>query len=60
MNNSIDGATNALAEKLRDINTPGFVARLTPDEADELFFEEPAMPDDDFPVNVADLADDGE
>ncbi len=58
MTSSVNTATNPLTEKLRDINTPGFVARLTPTEADEIFFEETAIPDDDAPVNVADLVDD--
>lgn len=53
-----DSITDALTEKLRDITTPGFVARLTPSEADAIFFEEPALPDDDAPVNIADLVDD--
>ncbi len=53
-----DSITDALTEKLRDITTPGFVARLTPNEADAIFFEEPALPDDDAPVNIADLVDD--
>lgn len=58
MTSNINTTTNPLYEKLRDINTPGFVARLTPNEADEIFFEEPAIPDDDVMVNVADLVDD--
>lgn len=60
MTNRVATSSNPLIEKLRDINTPGFVARLTPGEADEIFFEETAIPDDGAPVNVADLADDGE
>jgi hypothetical protein len=48
----------ALTSKLLDINTPGFVARLTPGEADEIFFEEPAISDADAAAAFADLADD--
>lgn len=58
MTNSVNTNSIPLADKLRDINTPGFVARLTPNEADEIFFEETAIPDDDASVNVADLVDD--
>lgn len=53
-NNSV----NPLTDKLRDINTPGFVARLTPDEADEIFFDEPAISGEDALMAVADLVDD--
>ncbi|MDR1613549.1 MAG: conjugal transfer protein TraD [Planctomycetota bacterium] len=49
--------SDSLTEKLRDINTPGFVARLTPDEADEVFFEEPAISDDDALGDCSDLVD---
>lgn len=49
---------NPLIDKIRDINTPGFVARFTPDEADEIFFDEPAISDEDALMAVADLADD--
>jgi hypothetical protein len=49
--------SSSLTEKLRDINTPGFVARLTPDEADEVFFEEPALSDDDGLADSSDLLD---
>lgn len=58
MTSSIKTNIDPLAEKLRDINTPGFVARLTPDEADELFFEEPAISDADAAAAFVDLADD--
>ncbi len=58
MTNSISNATDALTDKLRDINTPGFIARLTPNEADEIFFEEPAISDEDAMAAVADLVDD--
>lgn len=57
MTNSISNANDALTEKLRDINTPGFAARLTPGEADEIFFEEPAISDDDAIAAVADMVD---
>lgn len=60
MTNSINNATDALTEKLRDINTPGFVARLTPNEADEIFFEEPAISDEDALAAVAHMVDDDE
>lgn len=49
--------SDSLTEKLRDINTPGFVARLTPGEADEVFFNEPALSDDDGLVDSSDLLD---
>lgn len=58
MTTGIKTNIDPLAEKLRDINTPGFVARLTPTEADELFFDEPALSDEDALAAVADLADD--
>lgn len=57
MADSNNTLSNALADKLRDINTPGFVATLTPSEADELFFEEPAIPDDGVIDDIADLVD---
>lgn len=57
MTNSTGKSTNPLVDKLRDISTPGFVARLTPSEADELFFEEPAISDADAMADIADLVD---
>lgn len=55
---SSDTISAALNDKLLDINTPGFAARLTPAEADEIFFEEPAISDEDAAASFADLADD--
>lgn len=47
MNYENNPISAALEEKFRDINTPGFVATLTPVEADLVFFEEDAIGDDD-------------
>ncbi len=60
MTNSVNNATDALTEKFRDITTPGFVARLTPTEADEIFFNEPAISDEDALAAIADMADEDE
>lgn len=57
MTNNHGKSTNALADKLRDINSPGFIAKLTPTEADELFFEEPAISEEDALEDSADLVD---
>ena len=57
MTNSSGTAVDSLTAKLVDINTPGFVARLMPHEADEIFFEEPAISDEDALTAVADMAD---
>ena len=48
-------AAEAINQKLREAETPGYEVEFDPDEAERIAFHEDALSDDDARESVADL-----